>query len=67
MRKETNLASLKIGFSFYKIDQKVKTELVVFVNPTIVTDAVINAQLQPEDQLSEKARQKLEQLENKTR
>ncbi|MFH1214846.1 MAG: secretin N-terminal domain-containing protein, partial [Candidatus Neomarinimicrobiota bacterium] len=57
-----------IGFLFRnKIDQKVKTELVVFINPTIVTDAVIDAQLQPEDQLSEKARQKLEQLENKTR
>lgn len=50
-----------------KIDQKVKTELVVFINPTIVTDNIIESQLQPDSQLSEKARRKMNQLETKTR
>jgi len=50
-----------------KIDQKVKTELVVFINPTIATDNIIDSQLQPDSQLSEKARRKMEQLEEKNR
>lgn len=57
-----------IGMLFrHKLDQKVKTELVVFINPTIVTDEVVKAQLQPDTQLSDKAQKKKERLESKTR
>jgi len=50
-----------------KLDQKVKTELVVFINPTIVTDEIIKAKLQPDSQLSEKALKQKVKLENRNR
>jgi type IV pilus secretin PilQ/predicted competence protein len=43
-------------------NQLVKTELVVFINPTIVTDKLIKTQLQPEKILSEPAQEKIEEL-----
>lgn len=43
-------------------NQLVKTELVVFLNPTIVTDKLIKSQLQPEQILSEPALEKIEDL-----
>ena len=43
-------------------DQKVKTELVVFINPTIVTDQFTKTQLQPENVLSEKGLKKIGDL-----
>lgn len=45
-----------------KNDQSVKTELVVFLNPTIVTDQISRTQLQPENKLSDQARQKIGDL-----
>lgn len=44
--------------------QNVKTELVVFINPSIVTDQIIKQQLQPNAQLSPSAREKLGAFEN---
>ncbi len=43
-------------------DQKVKTELVVFINPTIVTDQFTKTQLQPENVLSEQGLNKIGDL-----
>ncbi len=43
-------------------DQKVKTELVVFINPTIVTDQFTKTQLQPENVLSEQGLKKIGNL-----
>jgi type IV pilus assembly protein PilQ len=49
-----------IGMLFKnKGDQRVKTELVVFINPTIVTDQFTKTKLQPENVLSDQGLKKI--------
>jgi len=49
-----------------KVDQKVKTELVVFINPRIITDELARQQFQPENILSPEAQQKVHKMEEKS-
>ena len=58
------LGAIPLIGTFFKnrSDQKVKTELVVFINPTIVTDQFTKTQLQPENVLSEQGLKKIGDL-----
>jgi type II secretory pathway component GspD/PulD (secretin) len=55
-----------LGFLFRKsVHSSVKTELVIFITPRIVTEKLTEEMLQPEKKLSEKALKKLEIIKPK--
>ena len=55
-----------LGFLFRKsVHSTIKTELVIFITPRIVTEKLTREMLQPEKKLSEKALKKLEIIKTK--